>query len=114
MPDRPSSKMRAAPIPPAPCSTRSEHFYRATKVQPYGVYPASIAAGEAMNRSYERIARAFNVDPDWIHFGPSTSANTYVLANAFGAWLKPGDAIIVTNQDHEANTGNWRRLAARH
>lgn len=90
-----------------------EHFYRATKVQPYGVYPASIAAGEAMNRSYERIAQAFNVDPDWIHFGPSTSANTYVLANAFGAWLKPGDAIVVTNQDHEANTGNWRRLAAR-
>lgn len=90
-----------------------EHFYRATKVQPYGVYPASIAAGETMNRSYERIAQAFNVDPDWIHFGPSTSANTYVLANAFGAWLKPGDAIIVTNQDHEANTGNWRRLAAR-
>ncbi|HWU17310.1 MAG TPA: aminotransferase class V-fold PLP-dependent enzyme [Devosia sp.] len=90
-----------------------EHFYRATKVQPYGVYPASIAAGEAMNRSYERIAQAFNVDPDWIHFGPSTSANTYVLANAFGAWLKPGDAIVVTNQDHEANTGNWRRLATR-
>lgn len=90
-----------------------EHFYRATKVQPYGVYPASIEAGEAMNRSYERIAEAFNVDPDWIHFGPSTSANTYVLANAFGGWLKPGDAIIVTNQDHEANSGNWRRLAAR-
>lgn len=90
-----------------------EHFYRATKVQPYGVYPASIAAGEAMNRSYERIAEAFNVDPDWIHFGPSTSANTYVLANAFGGWLRSGDAIVVTNQDHEANTGAWRRLAAR-
>ena len=27
--------------------------------------------------------------------------------------LKPGEAIIVTNQDHEANTGPWRRLAER-
>ena len=25
--------------------------------------------------------------------------------------LAPGDAIVVTNQDHEANTGSWRRLA---
>jgi len=87
------------------------HFYTATKVQPYGVYAASIEAGEAMNLSYERTAAALNVGADWIHFGPSSSANTYVLGNAFAGWLKPGDAIVVTNQDHEANTGNWRRLA---
>lgn len=88
-----------------------DHFYRATKVQPYGVYPASRAAGEAMNLSFERLAQALNVTADWIHFGPSSSANTYVLGNAFAAWLKPGDVVIVTNQDHEANGGAWRRLA---
>lgn len=89
-----------------------EHYYRATKVQPYGVHPASIAAGEAMDLAYERIAGALNVTADWIHFGPSTSANTYVLGHAFAGWLKSGDAVVVTNQDHEANTGAWRRLAA--
>lgn len=94
-----------------PVLDRLNHFYRATKVQPYGVYAASAEAGEAMNQSYERIARALNVGADWIHFGPSSSANTYVLGNAFAGWLKPGDAIIVTNQDHEANTGAWRKLA---
>ncbi|HTN60755.1 MAG TPA: aminotransferase class V-fold PLP-dependent enzyme [Devosia sp.] len=90
-----------------------DHYLRATKVQPYGFYPASEAAGAAMDLSFTRLAQALNVDADWLHFGPSSSANTYVLANAFGAWLKSGDAIIVTNQDHEANTGAWRRLAAR-
>jgi selenocysteine lyase/cysteine desulfurase len=94
-----------------PVLDRLEHYYRATKVQPYGVYAASIEAGEAMNDSFERIARALNVTADWIHFGPSSSANTYVLGNAFADWLKPGDAVIVTNQDHEANTGAWRKLA---
>lgn len=94
-----------------PVLDRLDHFYRATKVQPYGVYAASIEAGEAMNLAFERMAAAFNVSADWIHFGPSTSANTYILANAFAGWLKPGDAIVVTNQDHEANSGNWRRLA---
>tara|TARA_R110002124_G_scaffold36451_19_gene117517 strand:+ start:1097 stop:2329 length:1233 start_codon:yes stop_codon:yes gene_type:complete len=88
-----------------------DHYYRATKLQPYGVYPASQAAGAAMDLSFERIAQALNVSADWIHFGPSSSANTYVLGKAFGEWLKPGDAIIVTNQDHEANTGAWRKLA---
>jgi selenocysteine lyase/cysteine desulfurase len=88
-------------------------YYRQTKVQPYGTSPASIAAGKAMDHAHERIAQALNVSADWIHFGPSTSANTYVLGNVFGQFLKPGDAIIVTNQDHEANTGAWRRLADR-
>ena len=88
-----------------------DHYYRATKVQPYGWYPASQAAGEAMDLSFERMAQALNVTADWIHFGPSSSANTYVLGNAFASWLKPGDAVIVTNQDHEANTGAWRKLA---
>jgi selenocysteine lyase/cysteine desulfurase len=88
-----------------------DHYYRATKVQPYGTYPASQAAGEAMNLSYERLAQALNVTADWMHFGPSASANTYVLGKAFGEWLKPGDAVIVTNQDHEANSGAWRKLA---
>jgi selenocysteine lyase/cysteine desulfurase len=92
---------------------RLDHYYRATKVQPYGVYPASIEAGEAMNLAYERIAAALNVSADWIHIGPSSSANSYVLGNAFGQWLKPGDAIVVTNQDHEANSGSWRRLEQR-
>lgn len=92
---------------------RLDGYYRRTKVQPYGVYPASIEAGEAMDLAYTRMAEAFNVTPDWIHFGPSSSANTYVLANAFAGWLAPGDVIVVTDQDHEANTGSWRRLAAR-
>jgi selenocysteine lyase/cysteine desulfurase len=89
---------------------RLDRYYRRTKVQPYGYYPASEAAGAAMDLAYARIAAALNLPPEWIHFGPSTSANTYVLGHAFAGWLKPGDAIVVTNQDHEANSGAWRRL----
>ena len=90
---------------------RLDEYYRQTKVQPYGFYPASAKAGAAMDLAFERIAAALNVSADWIHFGPSTSANTYVLGHAFAGWLKSGDTVIVTNQDHEANTGAWRRLA---
>ncbi len=92
---------------------RLTSYYVTHKVQPYGFYPASREAGQLMDIGYRRIAQALNVNQDWVHFGPSTSANTYVLANAFAGWLKPGDAIVVTNQDHEANSGAWRRLAER-
>ena len=96
-----------------PVMDKLDHYIRATKVQPYGYYPASQEAGAAMDLSFVRMAAALNVTADWIHFGPSSSANSYVLGNAFAGWLQPGDAIIVTNQDHEANSGAWRRLAAR-
>jgi selenocysteine lyase/cysteine desulfurase len=91
---------------------RMKHYYWATKVQPYGFYPASREAGQAMDLAHKRLALALNVPVDWIHFGPSTSANTYTLGRAFESWLKPGEAIIVTNQDHEANSGAWRKLSA--
>ncbi|MCP5033696.1 MAG: aminotransferase class V-fold PLP-dependent enzyme [Actinomycetia bacterium] len=88
-------------------------YYRETKVQPYAPYPASMGAGEAMDRSRVRWAEALGVATDEVQFGPSTSMNTYVLANAFGALLGPSDRVIVTNQDHEANTGAIRRAAKR-
>ena len=91
---------------------RLEGYERAHRLQPHGFYPASQAAGADMDLGYERIAAALNVTPDWIHVGPSTSANTYTLGHAFSRWLQPGDAVIVTDQDHEANSGAWRRLAA--
>lgn len=64
-----------------------------------------------MDEARERLALMMGVDTDELSFGPSTTQNTYVLAQAFRQHLSPGDAIIVTNQDHEANTGPWRRLA---
>jgi cysteine desulfurase family protein (TIGR01976 family) len=87
-------------------------YYTTNKVQPYGFFPASQQAGDLMDRARERMAAFLNVATPEVHFGPSTSQNTYVLAQALRQYLKPGDEIIVTDQDHEANIGVWRRLEA--
>lgn len=94
-----------------PVIDRLTRFYRATKVQPYGPFAASQKAGAEMDAARTRLAAMMGVEGDELSFGPSTTANTYVLAQAFRQWLKPGDTIVVTNQDHEANSGPWRRLA---
>ena len=90
---------------------RLHRFYVERKVQPYSSYDASRLGGEEMDEAQVRLAGILGVDTDEVSFGPSTTQNTYVLANAFADWLFDGDAIVVTNQDHEANTGPWRRLA---
>jgi cysteine desulfurase family protein (TIGR01976 family) len=88
-----------------------DRYYRQTKVQPYYVFPASARAGEQMDAAKSRLAAWLNAGTDELTFGPSTSQNTYVLAQALRRRLKPGDEVIVTNQDHEANVGAWARLA---
>jgi selenocysteine lyase/cysteine desulfurase len=92
---------------------RLSRFYRERKVQPYGPYEPSRLGGEEMDEARSRLAAMLNVDTDEVSFGSSTTQNTYVLAQAFGKFCRPGDAIVVTNQDHEANSGPWRALAER-
>ena len=87
------------------------HYNAHTRVQPYERYHSSAEAGEAMDRARNLWAQALNIGGDELTIGPSTSMNTYVMAQAIGATLKPGDEIVVTNQDHEANSGVWRRKA---
>ncbi|MDO9640348.1 MAG: aminotransferase class V-fold PLP-dependent enzyme [Pseudotabrizicola sp.] len=91
---------------------RLTRFYTHRKVQPYAPYPSSELAGAEMDEARSRLAAMMNVAGPELSFGPSTSANTYVLAQGVRGWLKGKNAaIVVTNQDHEANSGVWRRLA---
>ncbi len=91
---------------------RLHRFYTDRKVQPYGPYPGAQAGGAEMDEARTRLAAMMGVKREEVSFGPSTSANTYVLAQAVRQWLRGQNAaIVVTNQDHEANSGVWRRLA---
>ena len=86
------------------------NFMISTKVQPYAKYPMSKIAGNNMDRATELFAKMINANNKEIIIGGSTSINLYVLSNALKYSLQPGDEVIVTNQDHEANISPWRRL----
>ncbi len=85
-------------------------FMTSTKVQPYAEYPMSKIAGENMDKATELFAKMINANKNEILIGGSTSINLYVLSNALKKFIKPGDEVIVTNQDHEANISPWRRM----
>jgi cysteine desulfurase family protein (TIGR01976 family) len=95
---------------PRQVSDRLHRFFTEYKVQPYGYSYMQEQAGLAMDAGYTAVASMINAHPDEITLGPSTTMNLYVLAQAMRPALARGDEIIVTNQDHEANIGCWRRL----
>ncbi len=81
-----------------------------TQVQPGGDFAPSVEAAERMAESHRLMAEMLNASPEEVMIGISTSMNVYVLAQAIRHWFAPGDEIVVTNLDHEANNGAWRRL----
>ncbi len=90
--------------------THLNNFMTSTKVQPYAEFDISAIAGNNMDKATELFAEMINARKDEIIIGASTTMNMYVLSNAMKHFIKPGDEVIVTNQDHEANIGAWRRL----
>lgn len=91
---------------------RLNHYSSHCQVQPGEGYPASDEGQRMIDEGRETLAALINAEPGEIVVGPSTTANVYVLSHALAPLFAAGDEIIVTNQDHEANSGAWRRLAA--
>jgi cysteine desulfurase family protein (TIGR01976 family) len=64
------------------------------------------------------IARARGAMADFLHcgadevvFGPNMTSLTFAISRAIGRELKPGDEILVTRLDHDANVSPWLAMA---
>src|SRR2546421_570654 len=56
------------------------------------------------------MADFFNCDPDEVVFGPNMTTLTYAISRSIGRALHPGDEILLTHLDHDANISPWRAL----
>lgn len=90
---------------------RTAAYMRGSQVQPGAPYPSSALAAERMAEGQRLTAEMINAEPRELIIGPSTTYNLYTLSHALRPLWREGDEIIVTNLDHEANIGVWRRLA---
>lgn len=90
---------------------RLRAYMEETQVQPAWSFGPSADAAERIRNGRRLMAELVNAEPDELIVGPSTSLNIYLLAQALLPLFKAGDEVIVTNLDHEANNGAWRRLA---
>jgi len=98
-------------LAPSSVVERMRAFMTECQVQPNGGYGPSAEATARLAEAHRLMAALINASPEEVVIGHSTTMNVYVLAQAFRPLLRPGDEIVVTNLDHEANNGAWRRLA---
>jgi cysteine desulfurase family protein (TIGR01976 family) len=73
-------------------------------------YALSVAAREAVDAGRRAAALLVGAEVDEIVLGASMTVLTQQLASVLRASWSEADEVVVTNLDHEANVGPWRRL----
>ena len=61
-----------------------DDFNRYKRIQPYASFSPSKEGGQLMERARMLWAQALNINEPELTIGPSTSANSYVMARAIG------------------------------
>ncbi len=73
-------------------------------------YPTSAETDAALLGAREAFADFFNATPREIAFGNNMTTLTFHISRALGRQWGPGDEVVVTDLDHQANVSPWRAL----
>jgi cysteine desulfurase family protein (TIGR01976 family) len=83
------------------------------QVNPGASYALSADATERVAEGARAMAWLVNAEPDEVVLGSSATMLVRLLAAGLAPRFAPGDEIIVTNLDHEANIAPWREFEER-
>lgn len=90
---------------------RISEYLLTSDVQLGATYAVSQLAGERVLRAREAVATLINAaDSTEVVMGGSTSLLLRILSLCLSRTWQPGDEVIVTNTDHEANVSPWMDL----
>jgi cysteine desulfurase family protein (TIGR01976 family) len=90
------------------------HYYRTSNSNTHGEFATSRESDHVVMTARETMA-AFLGAPSRreISFGQNMTTLTFALSQALVREMKPGDEIVITQLDHEANRGPWLNLRER-
>jgi cysteine desulfurase family protein (TIGR01976 family) len=89
------------------------HYLTTCNANHGGVFATSRESDRIVHGAHQAMADLLNApSPEEIVFGPNMTTLTLHLSRAIGRTLRPGDEVMVTRQDHDANVSPWV-LAAR-
>ena len=75
-----------------------------------GAYLTSRNTDRMIAEARSAMGGFLNCDADEIVFGPNMTTLTYAMSRALGRDLGPGDEIVLTLLDHDANFSPWKAL----
>jgi cysteine desulfurase family protein (TIGR01976 family) len=87
-----------------------QNYYLQSNANTCGAFATSRSNDAIIASARAAMADFFNCDKDEIVFGQNMTTITFGLARAIGRTLEPGDEIVVTTLDHDANVAPWRAL----
>ena len=89
-------------------------YYRTCNANTHGAFATSRESDALILSARETVA-AFLGAPSWreISFGANMTTLNFALSRAVGRELQPGDEVVITELDHEANRGPWLGLRER-
>lgn len=76
-----------------------------------GVFETSLATDHVVSEARSGAADFLGATPAEIVFGANMTTLTYMLSRSVGQTLAPGDEIILSKLDHEANISPWLQMA---
>lgn len=88
-------------------------YYRDSNANSGGAFTTSELSDAISDEAHAAVADFLGAaSPDEIKFGYNMSTLTLHIGRSIGATLGPGDEIVVTTLDHEANVSTWEAMAA--
>lgn len=87
-------------------------YYLTSNANDGGAFATSERADATVRDARAAVADLYGADsPDEIKFGYNMTTLTFHMSRSIGARLAPGDEILVTTLDHEANVSPWQAIA---
>jgi cysteine desulfurase family protein (TIGR01976 family) len=87
------------------------NYLRRDNANTGGAYATSRHTDAMIAEARAAMADFLHCAPDEVAFGPNMTTLTYAMSRAIGRELKPGDEIVVTRLDHDANVSPWLAMA---
>lgn len=99
---------------PEPVIAAISGYYRTSNANSHGEFVTSRETDRLLTETREAAA-AFLGAPSGreVSFGANMTTLTFALSHALVREMKPGDEIVITQLDHEANRGPWLHLRER-
>jgi len=96
---------------PFPVIEAISAYYMTCNANTHGEFVTAVESDRMLEEARATVA-AFLGAPDatTVSFGANMTTLNYALSRAFGRLLKPGDEVVITELDHEANRGPWLSL----
>jgi cysteine desulfurase family protein (TIGR01976 family) len=82
-------------------------YYREANANHGGAFATSERSDAIVEDAHAALADLLGVDADEITLGPNMTTLTFHVSRSIAATLRPGDEIVVTGLDHQANVDPW-------